>query len=833
MVQIDPGGAVASSFRGSDPEAVIMAARSKDEGATSATNRVVVEAIESRHIVDELRDDGGGARSATDESLLQVIDLSSNETTKARWTAPTTIVESKDIDTSESAKEVAVEDRENSAEGERGDDEGAERDAEVLQKKVEDPVAATTEPEQDGETILNEVAKIKVQTHTDSQDCNASVFSALFACIDPTYGYNVPDSAEPKAIDKHDREESEQNTKVDRLSEMVAVDPLPDSTLPSANETTAPNDENEKETADLFQRQSDEEDSQDGQLLNLEEDLASVPSVHEDVADSVAPMEPEDLTTDLNLPSSPSGAGIVEENFRAVETNLEEASHKADLRKPVEKPANETKMTKNEEPITAIPTTKLTTPIKSKKMDENLDARRRILTKELKSVVSTHGRYDLRCANVSAALGDIMDEARDHGHATKLHQDAVSIYSCKLGDDHSTTLKAKMRLGRVLENAGDIEQAINLYYQVTVMRKALRGEKDESVGDGLVCMARALRKKEDYIQAIKELKRALKIFRQSLGDSDDKVSSTVDDIASLYITIGDFAKSAAILEEVVKLKAATVGPRSNQVGNTLLQLASAYECAGEQSDAVRSLKKAYKIFSETGGYSGEEATATLNRMAMLYEATKDHNRAAVAFLGVLRSRKIRYGAQHAAVGETYFHLGRTLRLTAQHEKALKCLKEALPIFVGQGAEVDDVKMVADIMHEMAMVNHDRGNHKDAARIFKQELSVRRKIGQPSVPFISRTLLFMGIADYSMKNYNQALKHLVEALALFQERGDEGLDCAKVLYYTGLVFEKVDNPSRAMEALAEAIRLFEDNDVDSDSKIMLHAHDKVQYLRARK
>jgi tetratricopeptide (TPR) repeat protein len=953
MVQIDPGGAVASTFRGADPEAVIMATSSKDNlthhrqhttGGSMAPptpkNRsspsassgapvpaVVVEAYESQQVVvDELRDDDGGGgvarMNATDESTQNVIDLTDNSnsrqsggnasssstndggglkynsTTNREWmvdvTSPGTtrriLVGSEELLTlGEKVSIVMTADDRNYDEvsTERGfDDEDEQRDGSLLliagaapqtnktsTAAVEQPLADTA------------VAAPRSSMPKPRADHGSSFMSAFCACIDPTYGYedyapaptttttttttttvNAGTKETPIVVvsinESQDDSSVEEDSIVEIRYEEGPVD-APSSTkkqLVSSYATTKPTSPPKPEEGkniqlltpiSLYEDKShmldvhgeDEEGSEGDNLLNLEEDMASVPSVQEDVADSVAPMKPEDLQcSNVNdssaVPSSPSAADIVEQNYKAVEISLEEAIQKSEQREreaanmPPPEAKEQVEKAKKDPTKPIAAKAKPSTPTKSLELDETLDARRRILTKELRSVVGTHGRYDLRCAHVSAALGDIMDEASDHGHAVKLHRDAVSIYSCKLGDDHSTTLKAKMRLGTVLENSGDIEQAINLYYQVTVMRKALRGEKNASVGDGLVCMARALRKKEDYIQAIKELKRALKIFRQSLGDSDEKVSQTVDDIASLYITIGDFAKSAAILEEVVKLKAATLGARSNQVGTTLLQLASAYECAGEQANAIRSLKKAYKIFSETGGHSGEDATTTLNRMAMLYEATKDHNRASVAYLGVLRSRKIHYGAQHTAVGETYFHLGRSLRLTKQFDKALKCLKEALPIFVGQGTEVEDVKMVADIMHEMAMVNQDRGNYKDAARIFKQELSVRRKIGQPNVPFISRTLLFMGIADYSMKNHNQALKHLVEALSLFQERGDEGLDCAKVLYYTGLVFEKVDNTSRAVEALAEAIRLFEDNDVDSDSKIFAHAQEKMEFLRTR-
>jgi tetratricopeptide (TPR) repeat protein len=193
-----------------------------------------------------------------------------------------------------------------------------------------------------------------------------------------------------------------------------------------------------------------------------------------------------------------------------------------------------------------------------------------------------------------------------------------------------------------------------------VMQRALKGEKDTSSGDSLVNMANALRRKGDYTQGIKELKRALKIYRESLGDSHEKVSITVDAIASLYVTLGDFEKSAAILEEVVKLKAATMGMKSDAVAVTLISLATTYECSEEFDKAMKSLKKAYKIYTEIEGYSSEKSTSTLNLIAQLYEAMDDHNRASIAYLGVLRGCKINLGKDHLRVGEMYYKLGHSL-----------------------------------------------------------------------------------------------------------------------------------------------------------------------------
>jgi tetratricopeptide (TPR) repeat protein len=521
------------------------------------------------------------------------------------------------------------------------------------------------------------------------------------------------------------------------------------------------------------------------------DDLKSVPSVKDDITEGVSELQADDLGPSEPLPDSPSIAAKME---------------KLKLK--------ETKKLESKNAYKA-------------KADQSIEARRQTLVKDLRSAISTFGRYDIRCANITASLGDVLDEGGDHLHAVRLHRDATTIYSSKLGDDHSTTLMAKMRLGAVLENSQQYDEAINMYYLVTVMRRARLGENDPSVADGLVQMAQVLKKKSDFLQAIKELKRALKVYRESLGDAHEKVANTVDQIASLYVTVGDFDKSAAILEEVVKLKAATIGMSTKAVAQTLCTLATTYECSEKFNSAMKALKKAYKIYTEIGGYSSEDSTTTLNRIAQLYEATGDQNRASIAYLGVLRARKILRGADSLSVGETYFRLGHSLRETGQFDKALKCLKEALPIFVGQGVEMNDMKMVADIMHEMAFINQDKGNYQDAVRIFRQELSVRRKIGQPEFPLVARTLNHLGVAEFELKNNSRALKYLVEALTIFQERGEQGIECAEVLFNTGLVFDAVLNRERALEAYIEAARLFRDHGYKEDHPHLTKAVEKIE------
>lgn len=462
--------------------------------------------------------------------------------------------------------------------------------------------------------------------------------------------------------------------------------------------------------------------------------------------------------------------------------------------------------------------------------DSALESRRQLLVRELRVAVDRYGRFDPRCADITAALGDFYDENRDFKQAIRLHQDAVSVYSTKFGDDHRTTLAAKSRLGKVQENGGEYDEAILTFFNVMSMIKALKGEKDPATADATVKVAGGLRQKGKYELAIKTLKRALKIYREVLGDSHPSVSSTVDEIASLYVTIGDFAKASAILEEVVKLKAATMGMSSREVAASLSELATCYECAEQYSKAMKNLKKAYKIYADVGGESGDKAILALERIALIYQATGQFKKAAIAYLGVLRGRKRALGEAHPTVADTYFHLGVSLRESGQEDKAFKCMKQALNIYVGEGKDMHDVEMIAEVMHELAIIHKANNNIGDAIKTFKQEVAVRRKLGQPEYPLIAQTLNHLGVAEFEIKNHNRALNYFMEALTIYETKGNEsGTDFAEVLYNTGLVFESIRNKQRAQDAFIEAARIFKKNGYDSDHPHLAKAVSKLKRL----
>lgn len=437
------------------------------------------------------------------------------------------------------------------------------------------------------------------------------------------------------------------------------------------------------------------------------------------------------------------------------------------------------------------------------------DSTRTKLVRELRTAMENHGRYHIQCAHITTSLAATFEEEKEYGQAVKLHRDVVAIYSTKLGDHHATTIDAKIRLAKLLEKVNDYDRAIELYFNVLCMRKATCGETDSTVPDTLSFISQALKRKGRSTQAIKELKRALKMYRAALGDAHPRVTATVDEISALYVAVGDYEKATAILEEVVKLKAATVGINNVEVAKTLVELATAYEAGGENTKALRSLKKSYTIYTTVHGESSEEATNVLERIAMNYKTTLDRERCVAAYLGVLRGRKDFYGDTHSKVANTYLQLGIALRENKQLEKAMKCMKQSLSIYVGEGKDMNDVNMIAEVMHEMALIHCSKQQLTDALKIFKQELTIRQKMGGRQLHQTAVTLHHLGTTELEMRNHTKALNYFMEALQIYEKTNEEiGIDFGETLYCTGIVFDATRHTARAKEAYQEAINVFE-------------------------
>jgi tetratricopeptide (TPR) repeat protein len=96
--------------------------------------------------------------------------------------------------------------------------------------------------------------------------------------------------------------------------------------------------------------------------------------------------------------------------------------------------------------------------------------------------------------------------------------------------------------------------------------------------------------------------------------------------------------------------------------------------------------------------------------------------------------------------------------------------------------------------------------------------------------IAQTLNHLGVAEFEIKNHNRALNYFMEALTIYEKRGNDlGTDFAEVLYNTGLVFESIRNKQRAHDAFLEAARIFKENGYSEDHPHLSKAVNKLRRM----
>jgi len=545
-------------------------------------------------------------------------------------------------------------------------------------------------------------------------------------------------------------------------------------------------------------------------------DLASLPSVQESTQDdqfSMGNLSALAGNGDVNLtPPSDSDLGFFQGNKNDVNDILKSSKEKYNL----------PNLASMKDLIEISEESGRSSPGGDAVLEEkgaSSETRRQNLCKELREAMETYGRYDIRCANIAAALGDLFCESEENEQALQVYEEAIAIYSAKLGDHHLTTLDCKTRIAKMQEKHEEYDKAIRLYYDVISMRKALSGPKHLGVAEALFLMSKALEKKGSVEQAIKEMKRSLKIYREALNDTDPKVATCVDEIAKMYTKAGDVEKASAILEEVVKLRAATLGVNHEEVANSLLDLATALETTQEYEKALKALKKAFSIFCNLEDEKSQNATEALERIAICYQSMGQGDKAITTLVVVLRSRKEVLGDKDRQVAVTFMKMGTLLREEGHHQKALRCMKHSLSIYVAEGKDMKDVAKIAEVMHEMALIHQSKRALLDACKVLKQEVAIRQKMGKSELPQVVKTLNLLGITELNLKNHKSALKHFMEALAICEKRPGMEMLFGETLLNTGLALKESGHKQRANEAFIEAFKIFKNEGLSKNHKLV--------------
>jgi len=466
----------------------------------------------------------------------------------------------------------------------------------------------------------------------------------------------------------------------------------------------------------------------------------------------------------------------------------------------------------------------------SVKGDQEVEKRRKTLLHELRLTIATDGRYKVPVARVICNLADLHFEALQYEISLTLYQEALSIYSSKVGDHDSASTDVMIRLGKVKEEMGEDIEALDFFVRALNIIISVEGAYHVNASDVRSLVARIYQRQERNKEAIKELKKALRGYREKHGDEHITVADTVDRIADIYTLAGTHDKAKSVRAELVKLRVALHDTKSIEVAIAIEKWAESHEALGDNNGALKVMKQAYVMYHDVVGPNCAETEKTLKKIGDLYSALGRGEKALKAYTSVVVMQKDRFGEQSPQIAEGYIILGKAFAVVQQYEKSLKAFNRAMAIFgASNGTQNAYISPMMDALHEIGIVYQKTDKNPQALKAFFKEYSIRKKLIHYDEIRIATTLSAIGATYKTLMKYEPSYNHYVEALQLYDKKVGRKIIFAKTLYLVAESLYGMGQKNKAVRAHKEALMIYRANGLDDKHAHVMQSINKLTEL----
>jgi len=457
-----------------------------------------------------------------------------------------------------------------------------------------------------------------------------------------------------------------------------------------------------------------------------------------------------------------------------------------------------------------------------------METKRKTFLHELRTKISTNGRYKVPVAKIVTQLADLHFDANQFEICLTLYQEALSIYSAKLGDHDSASTDIQVRLGKVREKMGQDVDALELFFRALKLVTSVEGTYNVNASTIRTHIAQILQRQEKNKEAIKELKKALRGYREKYGDEHITVADTVDMIGDNYNDQGTHDKACSVRAELVKLRVALHGTRSIAVAETLEKWADSHDAVGDKNGALKVMKQAYVMYHDVVGANSHETERSLRKIGDFYSALGQNKKALKAYTSVVVMQKERFGEQSPEIADSYITLGKAFIEVNQFEKALKSFNRSMAIHgAANGSNNAYIGPMMLALHEIGVVYQKTGKHEQALKAFYKEHSIRKKIIANDVILIAKTLIAVGDTYKTMQKYEPSFNSYLEALQIYDKKDGRSLIFCETLFKCAESQYEMGELSKACLSFKEVLRMYRVNGINEDNLNVKKSIDKLK------
>ncbi|MDJ1169769.1 tetratricopeptide repeat protein [Roseofilum sp. BLCC_M154] len=334
-------------------------------------------------------------------------------------------------------------------------------------------------------------------------------------------------------------------------------------------------------------------------------------------------------------------------------------------------------------------------------------------------------------------------------------------------------------LGVAYYSQGDYEQAISYYQKALEIRQEI-GDRS-GIAKSFNNLGLAYCSQGDYGKAISNYQKAIEIFQQ-IGDCS-VTSTTLMNLGNAYYAQGDYGQAMSCYQQALEIRR-EIGDCSG-IANSLIGLGNAYNSQGEYERVISYSQQALEIFQEIGDRSG--IAQSLGNLGLAYQSQGDYGQA------ISYSQKcleiLQEIGDHVGIAESLHDLGATYQSQGDYGQAISYSQQSL-------------KIKPQIVDLSSLLSSTIGLSKAYGQ---KSLEIYEERGNRSG--LADSLMVLGLAYQSQKDYEQAISYYQKALELFQQIRNRS-SIADSFLGLGLTYNSQGDYGQAISYYQKALEIYQ-------------------------
>lgn len=368
-----------------------------------------------------------------------------------------------------------------------------------------------------------------------------------------------------------------------------------------------------------------------------------------------------------------------------------------------------------------------------------------------------------------------------------------------------------------------------------------------------------------YDDAMKYYEIALANETSSSNENSGILADLYNNLGNLQRALGNYNEALDLHNKSLALNIELLGEENIFTAQSYNNLGLVYLDMGNYAIAEDNLKRALLI-AETletekpNKYKSYLADYNNNIMTLLIDLRR-FDEAEVYGLYALLNRKLLYGKDHTAVGDSYVNLANIYGERKDHPKAIEYLQNALKIYLTRrgenhlnvasiynnlGVEYDELgdyeagldahhkaldirKLCLDPNHpdiaaslnNIGVALNNQEKYQDALGVLKEALAIRTRVFESNHPLIASTMKNIALSHLGLQQYDEALDYCINALTIHLNRKEKDKYQIGKLHKTlGIIYREAGNKEEADKSDLIALNIFSEIDPNSyDTALM--------------